>query len=162
MTTSPPPPAASTQSGRLASWGSRVVAYVIDWLVAAVPTFIVLFVGGLLGSTAETTDTGFSITGGASAAFILIGSVLGLAIAIWNYGYKQGNTGQTVGKGLVNIEVVDSDGQYLGFWMSILRTILMSILGSLCILNYLWPLWDEQNRTWHDMIMTSLVLETSR
>lgn len=161
MSPPPPPPPSTTPGGRLASWGSRVMAYIVDWLVTAVPVGIVVSIGVAMGSTAETTDAGFSVTGGAGAGFVFIGSVLGLAISLWNYGHKQGNTGQTVGKGLVNIEVVDKDGQYLGFWMSILRTILMWILGSICILNYLWPLWDEQDRTWHDMIMSTLVLQTS-
>ncbi len=165
MTSSTPPPPPPSPApggppgpgGTLASWGNRVGAYFVDWLVAGVPAVAVVFVGALVGSTAETTDSGFSVTGAAGAGFILVGSVLGLVIAVWNYGFRQGRTGQTVGKSMVNIEVVDTDGQYLGVGMSLLRTLLMSLLGSLCFLNYLWPLWDDQNRAWHDMVVDSRV-----
>ncbi len=161
----PPPPPAHPEmhQGPLASWGSRVAAYLVDWLVTVVPAGILYLVGGVLlagGTNADgTIDSG---TGGVAALFIGLGGIVALVIALWNQGYRQGTTGQSIGKGMLNIEVVDHDGQYLGFGMSVLRTILMSILGSLCFLNYLWPLWDDQNRCWHDMIMTSLVRETSR
>lgn len=160
MSTSPPPPAApvAPSVGPLASWGSRVAAYLVDWLVTVVPPFVVVFVGGLLGAGGSGDDGG-NVLSAAGALFILIGSVLGLVIAVWNWGFRQGQTGQTVGKGMMDIEVVDTDGQYLGVGVSLLRALLMSVLGSLCFLNYLWPLFDDQNRAWHDMVVDSRVVQ---
>lgn len=43
--------------------------------------------------------------------------------------------------------------------MAFLRAILSSILGQACFLNYLWPLWDKKHQTWHDMIVSSVVVK---
>ena len=32
------------------------------------------------------------------------------------------------------------------------------VSGQVCYLGYLWMLWDDRNRTWHDMIVDSIVV----
>ncbi|MBY5162379.1 RDD family protein [Salsipaludibacter albus] len=161
MSFAPPPPPPShpeMHGGPLASWGSRAAAYIVDWLVVAVPAGVLYVVGGIFLASGSTPEGSLeSDAGGIGFLFIGLGGIVALVIALWNQGYKQGTTGQSIGKGMLNIETVDTDGQYLGFGMAVLRTLLMSILGSLCVLNYLWPLWDDENRAWHDMIMTTRV-----
>ncbi len=148
--TPPPPPSSSTAAvgagHPFAAWGTRVGAYLIDWLVAVVPAAILAGIGALMGD------------GGLGTLLSLLASVAALAIVIWNQGVREGQTGQSIGKGVLDIETIEEGGGYLGAGQGVLRVILMGLLGSLCFLNYLWPLFDDQNRCWHDMIINSRVV----
>ena len=50
--------------------------------------------------------------------------LVGLAYFIWNYGYRQGTTGSSIGKSLLKFKVVsENTGEPIGFGMSVLRQI---------------------------------------
>lgn len=164
MSTAPPPPSAPTPpppaggpgaGGRpLASWGSRAGAWLVDVLIAAVPAIVaVIGVGGVF-SGADTLSSG-------AATIALLGYLASILVAAWNLGYRQGTTGQSIGKGLLDIEVVDADdGRHIGAGLGFARWLVAGFLGSLCILDYLWPLWDDRNRAWHDMVLGTSVVQT--
>jgi len=89
---------------------------------------------------------------------MILGYVLLFAFVIWNSVFRQGRTGQSLGKKVLGIQVVKLDtGQFLGVGTAFLRWLMATILGGLCLLNYLWPLWDAKKQTWHDMIVGSVV-----
>lgn len=147
-----------------ASWGSRVGAILIDGLIAAIPGIILIVIGVVIGTSGAETDpvTG-DISGGNPAGILvgLLGYAVIFAIAIWNQGIRQGKTGQSIGKGVLNIAVVRADnGQYLGAGQGFLRWLVYQILGGACFLDYLWPLWDDKNQSWHDKIVSSVVVRT--
>jgi uncharacterized RDD family membrane protein YckC len=152
----PPKP----DSGRLAGWGARFAAQLIDWLVILIPGSIVgfLLVAWLAGN-GETVDFLYAV--GATALFI----VGGLFVALF-YGpvlmRRPGrHNGQTWGKQLLGITVTRDSGEPFGFWSAALREIGLKgvAVGVACIvvpvipffLDYLWPLWDGENRAIHDM-----------
>jgi uncharacterized RDD family membrane protein YckC len=33
--------------------------------------------------------------------------------------------------------------------------------GIVCLLGYLWMLWDKEKQTWHDKLATTVVVPTS-
>lgn len=161
MTTSPPPPppppvgpgmshAPATSQRELASWGSRALAWTVDTLVAAGPTVVALLVVG-----------GTSGLDGSGAGILLVGYLATILVAALNLGWRQGTTGQSIGKGLVDIAVVGADdGQPIGLGLGVARWLVAGFLGGLCLLDYLWPLWDERNRAWHDMVLDTSVVRT--
>ncbi len=58
---------------------------------------------------------------GAAFASVVAG-LLALAFAVWNYGYRQGTTGSSIGKSVMNFKVVsERTGQPTGFAMSLVR-----------------------------------------
>ncbi|CAN5142731.1 hypothetical protein BH09ACT10_BH09ACT10_02530 [soil metagenome] len=155
-----------------ASWWSRVGASILDALIVIAIVIIPFVVGTAIAfKDAETRevydsntgDTITEITGGVSALGIVIMILSGflyLGVSIWNSGVRQGKTGQSLGKKIVGIKVVKvADGQVLGTGTGILRMIMNYILGNLCFINYLWPLWDDKKQTWHDKIVGSVVLQ---
>lgn len=148
-----------------ASWISRVGAYLLDYLIVPLPGVIVAIIGAVIafsGAEVTTYDDGTVTTEGANSVGLLvigIGIVLTLLIEVWNYVFRQGNTGQSLGKKWLGISVVrESDGVPLGPPVALLRWILEAILGGACFLNYLWPLWDSKSQCWHDMIVRSVVI----
>ncbi|OYD67805.1 RDD family protein [Rhodococcus sp. OK302] len=155
-----------------ASWISRVWAYLLDNFIVPLPGLILMIVGAVIAfsgaevSTYETYGTydtyeSSNIDGvnGAGIAVMVVGGLAILLIELWNFVFRQGNTGQTLGKKWLGISVVrESDGVPLGPGMAFLRLLMMSILGGACFINYLWPLWDAKSQCWHDMVVRSVVI----
>ena len=134
----PPPPGYAAQGQGVpglppeayTSWFTRVVAWIIDFL----PYMVVVGIGyGIEAATQETacvTDTSeyqlgeFCATGNSSlgvAAFSVC-LLIGLGYLLWNYGYRQGTTGSSIGKSIMKFKVVsEKTGQPIGFGLSIVR-----------------------------------------
>lgn len=165
MSTMPPPPSmpAQQRTGRYASWGSRAVAYIIDGAIASIPSLLAVIV--LVAATGDLSidaDTGDLSGSGTSAGLVFLAIILYLGtfvFAIWNQGWRQGTTGQSIGKGIMKISVITEDGRFMGGGLGIGRMLLNGILGGACLLNYLWPLWDDKVQTWADKIVNTIVVE---
>ena len=77
-----------------------------------------------------------------------LASILALAYVIWNYGYRQGTTGSSIGKSVLKFKVVsEKTWQPIGFGMSIVRQIAHIVDGLVCYIGYLFPLWDAKRQT---------------
>jgi hypothetical protein len=148
-------------------WLTRVLAWLIDFI----PVAILEGIGyGLLLGTQETvcvTDTseydlGDFCASGASTlgqlAFFITWA-LSIAYLVWNYGYRQGTTGSSIGKSIMKFKVVsEKTGQPIGFGLSIVRQLAHIVDGIICYIGYLFPLWDAKRQTLADKIMTTVCL----
>lgn len=128
---------------QLANFGQRLVAYIVDLIVVAVPVGIVT-----------------SAMAAASDALGAIGQLIGIVAGVAYFAYFEGGeTGQTLGKKMMNIRVVDANtlqpgigtGKAVGRYFS---RILSSVI---CLLGYFWMLWDPAKQTWHDKIVATKV-----
>ncbi len=166
----PPPPAAggpALPKEAYTPWLTRVFAWLIDFI----PVAILEGIGyGLLLGTRETaciTDTSeynlgeFCATGASTLgqASFIITWLLTIAYLVWNYGYRQGTTGSSIGKSIMKFKVVsEKTGQPIGFGLSIVRQLAHIIDGAICYIGYLFPLWDAKRQTIADKIMTTICL----
>ena len=165
-----PPPAAAgpvLPTEAYTPWFTRVLA----WLIDSVPIFIVEGIGyAILLGTSETAcitdNTGYSTgeycaSGASTIGQLSVGlaGVLALAYGIWNWGYRQGTTGSSIGKSIMKFKVIsEKTGQPIGFGMSIVRQLAHIIDGAICYIGYLFPLWDAKRQTIADKIMTTICL----
>ena len=136
----------------LANWPQRVGAYLIDYLIAAIPAFlaVLLFSG---------TDPGESPSAGAGLiAFLLY--LVSLGIWLYNRAILMGRTGQSWGKQVLNLRLVRmADGQPMGGGMCFLRDLLHILDALFCYIGYLWPIWDARRQClFADKIMNTVVL----
>ena len=136
----------------LANWPQRVGAYLIDYLIAAIPAFlaVILFSG---------TDPGETPSAGAGLiAFLLY--MCSLGIWLYNRSIMMGRTGQSWGKQVLNLRLVRmADGQPMGGGMCFVRDLLHILDALVCYLGFLWPLWDARRQClFSDKIMTTVVL----
>ena len=116
-----------------------------------------------------------AIAAGSDTGAIVTGIVGGLAYLVVLFVYaptlmaREGrNNGQTWGKQMIGIRVVRDIGEPMNFGWAALREIavkglLVSIVSSIIplipwLLDYLWPLWDDQNRALHDMVCSTHVV----
>lgn len=144
----PPPVSAAT----FASWGSRVGAAIVDGL----PIAVLYLLMSLMFGDNSAGDGSFS-TSLAGGPFLLL-LVVSLGWIYYNWGVRQGADGQTVGKKVMNIAVYKAGtSEPLGTGLSIGRYFVHIIDGIPCYIGYLWPLWDAENRTFTDMILSTRV-----
>ena len=81
------------------------------------------------------------------------------AYAVWNFGYRQGTTGSSIGKSVMKFKVVsETTGQPIGFGMSIVRQLAHFVDAIICYIGFLFPLWDAKRQTLADKIMTTVCL----
>jgi uncharacterized RDD family membrane protein YckC len=150
------------QGRPLASWGSRLGAYFIDALILLIPAVVLTVI---VVAIAAGSDTGAIVTG-------ILGFLAYLAVALIYAPVlmaREGqNNGQTWGKQMLGIRVVRDNGQTMSFGWAALReiavkglavTIASSIIPIIpWFLNFFWPLWDDENRALHDMIVSTHVI----
>lgn len=159
---------ASGGSGNYAPWISRVGAYLVDAILAAIAGLpLWIGYGILIGSSSTTTDpiTGKTTThmsgGGAALILVLVGLVTYIAFWVWNVCIKQGRTGQTIGKGLLAIKLVGRDGLPIGGGLSFVRQLAHFLDSIACYVGWLWPLWDSKKQTFADKIMGTVVVNAT-
>jgi uncharacterized RDD family membrane protein YckC len=135
----PPAPQAWQQgpSGPRASFGRRLVAYLVDAVL-----YIVVY-GSSLAIFGEGAAFGLTILFG-----VLYSSLL-----------EGGPRGQTLGKMALGIRVIDfNTGGTIGYARGFVRY-LGKILSSIpCYLGFLWMLWDREKQCWQDKLATSVVV----
>ncbi len=157
-------------SAGLASWGSRLGAHLIDSLVILVPGVIlfIVLVGSAVGLSGNNEDVAAGAAIGAVILWLLVLAVIYLFYAPLLMRRGGSRNGQTWGKQLLNIRVVRDNGQPYAFGSAALREVVLKFLAvniasSIIplipfLLDYLWPLWDDQNRALHDMAASSHVV----
>lgn len=162
----PPLPGALPKSA-YTSWATRVAAYLIDLVPFAVLVGTgqaIQFATAANTCVTDTTDSGYSLnctsqpsTLGVAAAMVF--GLLAIIFGIWNYGYRQGLTGSSIGKSIMKFTVVgEATGRPIGFGPSILRQLAHIVDGLLCNIGYLFPLWDAKRQTIADKIMSTVCL----
>jgi uncharacterized RDD family membrane protein YckC len=149
----------------LASWGSRLGAYVIDLLVLIIPLGIV---STLVYTALVDSDTSAWGWIGASILVALGAAAVWLLYAPLLMMRQGARNGQTLGKQMVGIRVVRDSGEPMGFGWAALREVVVknlavNIASSIIpfipwFLDYFWPLWDDENRALHDMVVSTHVV----
>ena len=115
----------------------RLGALVIDTILLSIVNLIIQFAIG---------NSGF---------VTLFGVVINLGYAVIMIAWR----GQTVGKMVVGIQVVDSQGNIPGIGAVLLREVVGKFLSLVAIgLGYLWVAWDKEKRGWHDHLAGTYVV----
>jgi uncharacterized RDD family membrane protein YckC len=171
MTEQPLPQGAATaNAAAYTPWLTRVLAFLIDYIPYGIILGIGYAVEALTQETACVSDTSeynlgqFCATGNSTigvAAFLLSAAV-GLAYLLWNYGYKQGTTGSSIGKSVMKFKVVsEATGQPIGFGMSVVRQLAHVLDGLICYLGFLLPLIDAKRQTIADKVIKTVCMPVS-
>jgi uncharacterized RDD family membrane protein YckC len=138
----------------LAGWWSRAGAYLLDSIFTGIVSWVGL---GLL-------------IGGSEVIGVIL-FLVGLVVAFFYFPLtmmREGeHNGKSLGKQILGIRVARDDGQSVTFGWALLRQfvviyLLFQVVGGFLfgipwLIDVLWPLWDDQNRALHDMIVKSHV-----
>jgi uncharacterized RDD family membrane protein YckC len=115
-----------------------------------------LVVGAMVGLTSGILDTCTGIQPnqlGAAEAVLALGLYLVVSLVM---------RGESPGKRMLGIRVVDAQGNALGFWRMALRELPGKYLSALFLgLGFLWVVWDRRKRGWHDYVAGTCVVRKS-
>ena len=137
---------AAAASGTYATWIQRVAASLID----AAPVIGGYIVLAIIGAVLRN--------GIVDLLLLLIYWVGAIGWWVYNRLMTMGNTGQSLGKRVMNIKLVsEASGQPIGVGQAFLREI-CHILDGFCFVGYLFPLWDPKAQTFADKILTTVVV----
>ncbi|UQX10466.1 RDD family protein [Candidatus Mycobacterium methanotrophicum] len=166
----PPPPGPALRGlprHAYTSWLARVGA----WLIDIVPFVVILGAGWLVrqnsvDSACLTDITRHGVDQICSIGYSTVGvavmwgaALVGLIYLVWNYGYRQGTSGSSIGKSVLKFKVVsENTGQPVGFGMSVLRQICHVVDAVPFYIGYLFPLWTAKRQTLADKIMATVCL----
>lgn len=118
----------------------RIAAVVIDIVFVIAVLFAVSLASGQLNQDAVETVLGMLLLFGAPAYLVVSEAI----------------TGRTLGKRLVGLRVVGTDRRGIGIGRALLR--LPARLLAFTVVGFVWALWDDEQRTWHDRLTATRVV----
>lgn len=126
-----------------ATFGQRLVAYVIDSLLILGFGTLTYALSGLLGSDSLATPP---------RLILLIGPITYGTVCLWKWG-------ATLGKRMLKLKVVTVSNQPLGVGRALLRESVGKWVSSILNLGFLWMLVDREKQTWHDKLAKTYVVK---
>jgi uncharacterized RDD family membrane protein YckC len=132
-----PPEPVKGPSGPRAGFWIRFAASFVDGMILIVPWLVFYVAVGQQGA-----------------------QVLSLLVSAAYFTTLEGGpTGQTLGKKLCRIRVIDLRvGGPIGPGRAFIRWIGRFVSAFVFGLGYLWMLWDKEKQTWHDKMATAVVV----
>ncbi len=124
--------------------GARFLAALIDGLIL----FAIGFVIGLPFGATEENSINSMVQG------------LSLLINLGYFVWYQGKTGQTLGKKIMKIKVVDLNGKTPAYFTFFLREFIGKFISAIILgIGYFMILWDKQKQGLHDKIASTVVVK---
>jgi uncharacterized RDD family membrane protein YckC len=175
-TTAPPPGAGGPPpvvafggpvAGRytLAGWWRRAGAHIVDGLIIGVLALI------LLVAITAPFSIGFFVNDTVGVGAVVVGLIFAcvcvfVAALVYAPAMMARTNGRTLGRMATGIRVVRANGEPFTFGFAMLREVAVKWLlfnaiggsvtfGIAPLIDYLWPLWDEENRALHDYVVNT-------
>ncbi len=134
-----------------ATWGRRAGGFVIDAVIAYLPSLI----GGLIYE-ATVDASGRPSTFGRIVD--LIGIAIALGVLVYNRWIRGGSTGKSWGRSIMRIRLVGKQtGRPIGPGRAFLRDLCHTVDSLVFLVGWLLPLWDAKRQTFADKIMKTVV-----
>ena len=151
-----------------AGWWQRLGAVVIDGIISIVfflPAIVVIAAGPsevdlcTIDGQVELCEVPTSGTLGLGVLLY----VAGLIVYVTLYCRRVGSRGQSWGMGAAGYQIVDErTGAFIGSGRAVGRYFARILSAMPCYLGFLWPLWDSESRTFHDMIVRTRAVRANR
>ena len=145
---------ADAGTGALAGRGARLVAVLLDGVFAAVAF-------SLVAPLSWTPAPGVNL-----ARFLVINGVVGLVLFVVLHGYLLATRGQTIGKMLLKVRIVRSDGSRASLLRIVgLRFVPTTVISLIPIIGGVYALVDcllifrDSRRCLHDNIADTIVVK---
>jgi uncharacterized RDD family membrane protein YckC len=143
--------------------GARLVAYILDGLIASAVCIILVVVALILlvaGSTVVDNKV-TQMNPVTTTVFVLL-LILTVLVALLYFPFFWARGGQTPGMRPFGLRVVrDRDGGSIGWGTAFLRLIGLWVAGAVFYLGYIWIFIDKRRRGWQDLIAGTIVVKQS-
>jgi len=140
-------------AAKYASFWLRLVAFSIDSFVL----FIVYMALSVLRVVAELAQ----LAGGGTLPVFVASALILLTPSLY-YWLMTGLRGQTLGKMVVGIRVVNNRGTKPGLARAALRESIGKTISTVVLfLGFFWVIWDDRAQGWHDKLASTYVVNSS-
>ena len=145
---------AATDPGRrygdYAGFFTRLVAFLIDAFVIVIAVGVVVFIGRFMGAFRRVSGPTLRVV--QSVTFLVAAGIyIGYYLLLWTL------AGVTIGKRIMGLIIVGTDGGHVTFGMA-LRRYMGYYLSAFLLLGYFWVILDPRRQAWHDKLGSTLVL----
>ncbi len=182
----PPPPSGDPNNpgskafveqrfGPQAEFGDRVVPYIVDSLIVSAAMFVPMLIGMIImiasspdqepcwpGAYVECSVPGTGSGAGVAFGLLLffLGWLAGLGVLFWNRIWKVSKTGQSIGRKMGGLKVVNAQtGELPTMGQAFLRELINGVAGLIAIL---WMLFDDDKRTLADKGASHAVIKVPK
>ena len=142
----------------------RSLAFFIDNVILSFISALLLIIGiAALWLSSSTTLKELSwgrITNLTVSFFILYHLVLVL-VGMLYFTYFHGTAGQTPGKMILGLKVVQADGKAMNLGIAFLRWVGYIVSSLVFYLGFIWIAFDKRKRGWHDRIAGTIVIRVN-
>jgi uncharacterized RDD family membrane protein YckC len=150
---------------RYGGFWRRAIAFSIDMSILFFIS-IILLVSGILvfffGSLSQDIQMLRAEWVGLTLRFILLYWLTIMIVQMLYFTYFHGNTGQTPGKMLLGLQVLQVTGEKLTYGIAFLRWVGYIISKMFLWLGFIWIGFDYKKRGWHDYIAGTIVIQLLR
>jgi uncharacterized RDD family membrane protein YckC len=145
-----------TSLGQYAGFVTRLIAGFIDRLLLIAIISVSVAVISFLADSFRINE----ILGFGEDMRLVVGIIaVGLAVSVplvYNIGSWM-LAGQTLGKWIMGVRVVRTNGQRMSFWAALRRQI-GYVISAILFLGYLWILFDNRRQGFHDKLAGTFVV----
>lgn len=136
----------------------RAAAYGIDKTILQI-IYIILFVAGWLIQGADQPNWQMDLYESiAESGVIWIYYLIALFLDMIYFTWFHGSIGQTPGKMMLGLRVVQATGEPVTFGLAFLRWVGYIISKLVVYLGFFWIAFDRQKQGWHDKIAGTVVV----
>jgi uncharacterized RDD family membrane protein YckC len=139
----------------------RAMAFFIDKIILFFTSLFILFIGMLalsisfLSHYREMLPERFEEL---TITFVAIYLLMTVFISMFYFTYFHGAAGQTPGKMIFGLKVVQTTGEHMTFGLAFLRWVGYIISAFVFYLGFIWILFDAKKQGWHDKIAGTVVI----
>lgn len=137
------------------------MAFSIDKIVLFFTSLFILFIGMLalsisfLSNYHDMLPERFEKI---TMTFVFIYLLMTVFISMFYFTYFHGAAGQTPGKMIFGLKVVQSTGEQMTFGLAFLRWVGYIISAIVFYLGFVWIAFDSKKRGWHDKVAGTVVI----
>ena len=142
-----------TKDVTVVGFGPRLAATLIDSAMVGFLGFMLAFVLGIIAIFMNMVNPG-QVNG----VLELLTVLCLLFFSIFYYIGFWTTDGQTMGKTIVGLKVIRTDGTQLSVGRALLRYIGYVVSASLFSIGFLWAAFDPKRQGWHDKLAGTLVV----
>jgi uncharacterized RDD family membrane protein YckC len=139
----------------------RMMAFFIDKIILFITSIFILFVGVLalsLGFLSHYSEFFPERLAEVTLTFMLLYFLMTVFISMLYFTYFHGTTGQTFGKMIFGLRVVQSTGEKMTLGVGFLRWVGYIVSGIVFYLGFIWIAFDGKKQGWHDKIAGTVVV----
>jgi uncharacterized RDD family membrane protein YckC len=147
-------------TGRYGGFWRRLLAYIVDWIILYFVSLILLVMGIIALGPEGSLFAAIAGTGGLPRGLDLFLAFYAATVLFTGMGYYiwfHGAGGQTPGKMLLRLRVIQVNGEAITFGIAFLRWTGSLVSGLVFGLGYIWIAFDPKKQGWHDKIAATLV-----